>query len=852
LIDVPVSISVWSAESLQDQGIITQDELFGATVGIDYSNFGGGRGGNNPGVRGVQSDLRAANQQKVASFVDGMPMQGNQGNLQFSGIDTVEIYRGPQSAAFGRSTFAGAINYVTSDASEEFEGKVQVRVTDQGNNEVGALISGPLGGNLGYRVSYLKGDNSGPDEWTSTDGTEIGSQETDVLSAKLNFRFSETAYGEVMYNRLETFDQGGASFVSDPSLCNAGSGIWRNNMGADVELPSGEWNCSTDVPNGAIPRHGDVLRQFLAQYDANIGFYTMAAMMADRNMNGVVSSSEYLAQTFADGQTYEQALLGHTITQPGTRSIRDRFAAELNFEIGDGLLQVLGMRTEDGFEGWNENDRNDTHAVFTVNMMTMLTALSGNVMSMGVVNEVEETYFETRWISSGEERFRYTLSGSYYDYSLQQQVDNNFGAKFHNLTLPNGTPVDANSGITISEVATNIGASFGLQYDLSDSTTLSLEGRYQVDEVCGQDANGANVEFCQETTAFLPRLAITHAMSDNRSLYGQVSVGNNPAGVNIAYQDPGNILALQVASGQVASPIDGFTYNGADGVHFAQIDYDATTFPDFEEEKLYNFEIGSKGTYADGRGAYTAAVYFMIYENIIGAENLNWDNTDTNGWNESNWTTFTGERTWLNQGDGEMYGIELDTSFALNEIWQVGGYLTLSSSKYTDFCSIQAPQYRNAPGGAGGGGSFVIPILTPEANGVNSACGVVDGNWIPKQAPITANLNISANLPNDIFGLRTNFRADIRHKGSYYEDHLNLTERSAVTTVNLSANMRNENWNVRLFVNNLTDNRQPNRIAPDNLRVNQANPTVAPPNNGSWQLILNRPREIGLQVGYNF
>jgi outer membrane receptor protein involved in Fe transport len=33
----------------------------------------------------------------------------------------VEAYRGPQSAAFGRSTFAGAINYVTADAAEQFE-----------------------------------------------------------------------------------------------------------------------------------------------------------------------------------------------------------------------------------------------------------------------------------------------------------------------------------------------------------------------------------------------------------------------------------------------------------------------------------------------------------------------------------------------------------------------------------------------------------------------------------------------------------------------------------------------------------------------------------------------------------
>jgi len=119
--------------------------------------------------------------------------------------------------------------------------------------------------------------------------------------------------------------------------------------------------------------------------------------------------------------------------------------------------------------------------------------------------------------------------------------------------------------------------------------------------------------------------------------------------------------------------------------------------------------------------------------------------------------------------------------------------VTSSSAKFTDYCSIQAPSYRDAPGGVRGGGNFLIAILTPDADGVLSSCGVVDENWIPKQTPFTANLNISATLPNDVLGLRTRFRMDVRHKGSYYEDHLNLLECSPVTTINASVNMRNEN-----------------------------------------------------------
>jgi len=69
LTDVPVSISVFSADLIAEAGITSQDDLFLATPGLDYGNWNGTRTDNNPGVRGVQSELRASNQQKVASFI---------------------------------------------------------------------------------------------------------------------------------------------------------------------------------------------------------------------------------------------------------------------------------------------------------------------------------------------------------------------------------------------------------------------------------------------------------------------------------------------------------------------------------------------------------------------------------------------------------------------------------------------------------------------------------------------------------------------------------------------------------------------------------------------------------------
>ncbi|MDZ7684514.1 MAG: hypothetical protein U5O39_05525 [Gammaproteobacteria bacterium] len=104
---------------------------------------------------------------------------------------------------------------------------------------------------------------------------------------------------------------------------------------------------------------------------------------------------------------------------------------------------------------------------------------------------------------------RYNLSASYYSYAFNIGVFLNWGAVEHNLTLPDGSPVDPLRTIAVSQNVTNVGASFGLMYDLTDSTTVSFEGRVQNDENCAED--DALGSLCQEADSFAPRVGITHA-----------------------------------------------------------------------------------------------------------------------------------------------------------------------------------------------------------------------------------------------------------------------------------------------------------------------------------------------------
>jgi hypothetical protein len=636
-------------------------------------------------------------------------------------------------------------------------------------------------------------------------------------------------------------------------------------MGVDTQMFSGKWNCDPSIPSGGIPRSHDPLTQFVDQYDGNRSFYeaqviaqsgmAMSIDAVDTNGDGILQSEEYLAQVLpGDLGTYEQALLAQGVSDSRQDNTRDRFQGELNFEIGDNLLKFMGMYTDETLDRWFESDYTDSLGSFGVNMMTMQASLNANIMSMQIFNEITEKYAEVRWVSPDDKSLRYTLSGSYYEYDLGGQLYNAYGAIDLGLIAPNGNPVFPAPGITNSEVATNIGLAFGLQYDFTEKTTFSLEGRYQEDENCGTASFGGESEkVCQTTDAFLPRISLSHAFNENHQGYVQFSVGNNPAGVNIAYVDPGNIQALDVASGQIVNPADGFTYDGSDGVHFPTVEYDATTFLDFEEETLTNFEIGTKGTFADSKGNYSVALYYMFYEDMINAQNLNWNDTNVNGWNETNWTTFVQERTWINEGDGEFYGLEMWGDFNFTDIWSMGGFIAVSEAKFDEFCSNQAPQFRDAPGGAGGGGNFIIPILTPGAgDDVLFACGDVSGNWIPRQSRVSGNMDLRAHLPNPVLGFDTQFRLDIRYQGSYYADHMNLEEHGSLTTMNFSAIMRNDSWNLRFFVSNLTDEDTPQNVAIGNFYSPNPDPSAAAIATGSWRVVQRRPREIGAVLTWNF
>jgi iron complex outermembrane recepter protein len=140
--DVPVAVAVLSDRDIEARGIsstrdalptipnVTYDESF--TVGNSYVS-----------VRGVAQINNADS--PVAVVVDGVP-QNNQKQLRMElfDIERIEVLKGPQGALYGRNAIGGAINIVTKEPSNNFDGWVEAGAGSGGLRTASGALSGPI------------------------------------------------------------------------------------------------------------------------------------------------------------------------------------------------------------------------------------------------------------------------------------------------------------------------------------------------------------------------------------------------------------------------------------------------------------------------------------------------------------------------------------------------------------------------------------------------------------------------------------------------------------------------------------------------------------------------------------
>ena len=99
--------------------------------------------------------------------------------------------RGPQSSLYGRNTFAGAINFIPAQATDEFAGKVKGSVGTDEYYEVMGGVGGPIGDNFGARVAAGYKTFDGTFDNPANSGDNLQGWETWNISTTLNLDVTE-------------------------------------------------------------------------------------------------------------------------------------------------------------------------------------------------------------------------------------------------------------------------------------------------------------------------------------------------------------------------------------------------------------------------------------------------------------------------------------------------------------------------------------------------------------------------------------------------------------------------------------------------------------------------------------
>ncbi len=175
--DVPMTITVYSQEKLDQQGVKGIDDLSRVSPGVTFIRNGSGSSGNyndegsDISIRGIQSSAGAST---TGVYVDDTPIQTRHLNFgtvnpypALFDLERVEVLKGPQGTLFGAGSEGGTVRFITPEASlhdYQVYARAELGSIDHGGNnyDAGLAVGGPIiDGVLGFRVSASYREDGG-------------------------------------------------------------------------------------------------------------------------------------------------------------------------------------------------------------------------------------------------------------------------------------------------------------------------------------------------------------------------------------------------------------------------------------------------------------------------------------------------------------------------------------------------------------------------------------------------------------------------------------------------------------------------------------------------------------------
>jgi iron complex outermembrane receptor protein len=551
---VPISISAFTAEEIENRGIQSLEDLARQTPSLEFASSGAVTS-RRPIIRGLAQQTRVGDEVNVSTFVDGVYTPGFSGttSVLFDAIERVEVIRGPQSAIYGRNSFAGAINYVTKKPADQFDFGVRGTYGSQHQEALSGFVTGPVAGDaLALRLDGGFNRTGGTHK-NSLDGARLNGAETEF--ARLGLR-------SLLGERVEI---NAAVMFQEDDLEPAAQTVIPRNDSRRVGKPD----------DGVSP------------FEL---FYSLET-------TGILQSigRRSLGELNDENDVFVQDLLAG--------GERETTRGSLNIDIDFGSLTLTSLTGYQSRETTFFSDLDETADG---------TLFSGPGLTVDpIISQTGSGPSEDREEFSQDLRLQYDAGGAvngslglYYsteDFTEERLRWGDPPVSTSNAILPPPPPKVDTESVLENEFASVYGA---VEFTLSEDWKFSAEGRYtreeksaaQLQDNYPSDSTPVGDLGDQSFNYFTPRFILSFFPYDGGLLYMQAAKGvksggfNTNAGINLdefASLPPDEQMALQGAQ---------------DEQHY-------------DTEENWTYELGGKFTFWDGRAQINGAIYYVDWSN---------------------------------------------------------------------------------------------------------------------------------------------------------------------------------------------------------------------------------------------
>ena len=708
--EVPISISALTGDQFDLFNVTRADDLefVFANVGTNRNSSG------NTGIsiRGVGTDnVHLSGQQSVGTYMDGVSMVSPfVSALAVYDIERVEVLRGPQNTLYGRNTTGGAVLWHSNKANpgEGTNGYARVRAGDGGLMRFEGAFGFDLGENWAGRVSLLSDDYDGI--WKNVvDGKDTGG----------------------------AYDRSGGRFNL----------TWDNDNGTRMEL-----TVSTGDVEGedlTVRMSGNRLASGLEDPDF---VNRRSDKLTGRDNNYVVTSAADVAATPFLQDQYDQGT-GMVIDnpQPGPFNRLVNYSTPMGWTYQD---------PEDGYEAEWDGFRLNFEWEFENVMVSSLTSydetwvIEKNGQELTGFSPSREGDWqvwqqELRWTSTTDSAVQW-LAGLYFTGSESTE-----DTWVSNTNAAGGMGV--RPGIDIDSEYDAWSAYGQWDWSVSDALTLSAGLRYTDDKLSADNDN-----WVRTVCGFFP--TAVGSIEQTRDYRAEGCPG--------AIRLTGNTDSPVQELSEIGWRIGGDYKFGEDSMAFLSVSkgfkggsYDNRALSTGDDpigpEFLTAYEIGYKGTFADGKIQLNAAYYFYDWEDLQLFE------------------SYGGVPALVNVPGIEISGVEVELKWAPAENWYIQGSLGTADSKVVDI------------------------------TGLNPASAAEKGKEVTNTPDTNANLLASYSIPigNSALDLSLNYRYTSSMYYTFVQDNAR-DESSSYSFLNARASYgfgKNDEFSVAVWGNNLTD-----------------------------------------------